>query len=82
MTARHVLLGLVVYFKHPSPLSSQEWARESLSHPQARPFIRGVAFHWYAGDHFEKLRKTHEEFPEAILLSTEACYAAWPSMVW
>ncbi|CAK9091912.1 unnamed protein product [Durusdinium trenchii] len=72
LRAMHPDVGIFVYDHNKDHI--YEWARESLSHPQARPFIRGVAFHWYAGDHFEKLRKTHEEFPEAILLSTEACY--------
>lgn len=33
----------------------------------------GIAFHWYSGDHFEVLRKTHELFPEKKLLLSENC---------
>ncbi|MDR1030434.1 MAG: glucosylceramidase [Treponema sp.] len=35
--------------------------------------IRGVAFHWYSGDHFEALRLIREQFPEKILIHTESC---------
>lgn len=54
-----------------------DWAREALGVERPSPakaFVRGIAFHWYAGDHFDKLRKTREEFPDATLLATEACY--------
>ena len=33
----------------------------------------GVAFHGYAGDHFEELRAVSEAFPSAALLFTEGC---------
>jgi len=55
-----------------------DWACQALGSmerpSQAQPFVHGIAFHWYAGDHFDKLQKTHKEFPDAILLATEACY--------
>ncbi|MDR1301203.1 MAG: glucosylceramidase [Treponema sp.] len=35
--------------------------------------IRGVAFHWYSGDHFEALRLIREQFPKKILIHTESC---------
>ena len=34
-----------------------------------------------AGDHFDKLRKTREEFPDATLLATEACYESQQHLV-
>ncbi|MFA9463481.1 MAG: glycoside hydrolase family 30 beta sandwich domain-containing protein [Velocimicrobium sp.] len=35
--------------------------------------IKGVAFHWYSGDHFEALRMVHEKFPDKKLILSEAC---------
>ena len=32
-----------------------------------------MAFHWYSGDHFDALRRTHELFPEKKLLLSENC---------
>lgn len=48
-------------------------ARELLADDRLRNKIFGVAFHWYSGDYFEELQKTHEEFPEISLLATESC---------
>lgn len=33
--------------------------------------VKGVAFHWYSGDHFESLRMFHEKFPEHDIVLTE-----------
>ena len=40
---------------------------------EARAAADGIAFHWYSGDHFAQLRKTHELFPEKKLLLSENC---------
>lgn len=37
------------------------------------PMVDGVAFHWYAGDHFEAVSLTHQVFPEKELIFTEGC---------
>lgn len=34
-----------------------------LSDEALRKKIFGLAFHWYSGDYFEELEKTHEEYP-------------------
>ena len=31
------------------------------THPKAAPFVDGVAFHWYTGDHFQNVRKVRDE---------------------
>ena len=33
----------------------------------------GIAFHWYSGDHFDALRRTHVRFPEKTLMLSENC---------
>jgi glucosylceramidase len=35
--------------------------------------IRGAAFHWYSGDHFEALALIRERFPKKLLIHTESC---------
>lgn len=35
--------------------------------------IKGIAFHWYSGDHFEELRMVREKYPELQLMLSEAC---------
>ena len=48
-------------------------AQELLKDEELRRRIFGIAFHWYSGDYFEELHKTHEEFPKIQLLATECC---------
>ena len=38
-----------------------------------RPFVEGIAFHWYSGDHFEAVNLTHEAFPDKLLMFSEGC---------
>lgn len=35
--------------------------------------IKGIAFHWYSGDHFEELRMVREKYPKLQLILSEAC---------
>jgi glucosylceramidase len=35
--------------------------------------IRGAAFHWYSGDHFEALGLIRRRFPGKVLIHTESC---------
>ena len=45
-----------------------------LSDPKAAEYIWGLGFHWYSGDDFENLAKTHTAFPDKHLLFTEGCW--------
>lgn len=49
-----------------------EWA-ETIIDTETTSMIRGMAFHWYSGDHFEALRVIHEKYPDKQLLLSEAC---------
>ena len=40
---------------------------------ETSPFIEGVAFHWYSGDHFDALRLVNQVFPDKKLLFSEGC---------
>lgn len=35
--------------------------------------VKGIAFHWYSGDHFEELSMVHEKFPGLEMALSEAC---------
>jgi glucosylceramidase len=50
-----------------------ERAKVILGDPEAAKYVWGIGFHWYSGDHFEELAKTHEGFPSKKLLFTEGC---------
>jgi glucosylceramidase len=50
-----------------------ERAVGTLSDPNTAKYVWGVAFHWYSGDQFENLDKTHKAFPDKKLLFTEGC---------
>lgn len=49
-----------------------EWA-EMIIDTETTSMIRGMAFHWYSGDHFEALRMIREKYPDKQLLLSEAC---------
>ena len=38
------------------------------------PFVSGIAYHWYAGDHFGKLQAAAARHPHKWFLGTEATY--------
>ena len=48
-------------------------AREILSMPRMPAAIRGIAFHWYSGDHFENLELCRRFFPDMELVFSEGC---------
>lgn len=35
--------------------------------------VKGIAFHWYSGDHFEDLAMVSRRFPDKKLVQSEAC---------
>lgn len=35
--------------------------------------VKGVAYHWYSGDHFDTLSMVREDFPELKLMHSEGC---------
>lgn len=48
-------------------------AQETLRDDEALAAFGGVAFHWYAGDHFEALRQVCTLFPDKEFIHTEGC---------
>ncbi|MDP9750157.1 glycoside hydrolase family 30 protein [Thermoanaerobacter pentosaceus] len=50
-----------------------ERVKTVLEDKEAAKYVWGVGFHWYAGDHFDQLKKIKEEFPDINLVFTEGC---------
>jgi glucosylceramidase len=48
-------------------------AQGVLDDPAAAKYVWGVAFHWYAGDHFDNVRRVTEAYPQTHVMLTEAC---------
>ncbi len=46
---------------------------ESFSVSGAEQAFGGVAYHWYAGDHFEQVRAVAESYPDKEILFSEGC---------
>jgi len=44
-----------------------------LEDPAAARYVWGVAYHWYAGDNFDDVRRVKETYPDMNVLLTEAC---------
>lgn len=49
-----------------------ERAREIIDE-KTDDMVRGVAFHWYSGDHFDAVRLVAEQFPGKKLVFSEGC---------
>jgi glucosylceramidase len=41
--------------------------------PETEHMVKGIAFHWYSGDHFESIKILHDRFPDKILMLSECC---------
>ena len=52
------------------PLAAAGWRAEGTVASDA---FAGVAFHWYAGDHFEQVDEVARRWPDKELLFTEGC---------
>jgi glucosylceramidase len=48
-------------------------AQGVLDDPFAAKYVWGVAFHWYAGENFDNVKRVKEAFPNVNVLLTEAC---------
>jgi len=60
-----------------------ERAKQVLDDPEAARYVWGVGFHWYCGDHFDNVRKTHDAYPDKQLIFTEGCQESGPHIgVW
>jgi len=53
----------------------ESWADSLLKQGAgSEDFVDGIAFHWYAGNCFENIKRVFEKYPQKFLLPTEATY--------
>ena len=50
-----------------------DYSRVILTDLQANQYVWGIAYHWYSGDQFENLEKTHQAFSDKHLVFSEGC---------
>lgn len=70
--AAHNLDDIDIYIWDHNKERAFEWA-ETIIDEATDKMIKGIAFHWYSGDHFEALDMIRERFPNKELLLSEAC---------
>jgi glucosylceramidase len=68
----HPEVGIFVF--DDSKHNMYAYAEAALKNDEAKQYVHGVAFHWYTGDLFENVAAVHKDFPEAVLLPSEATY--------
>lgn len=56
-------------------------ARAIEKNVKAKERIRGIAFHWYSGEHFDNLRFAHDKSPDLKLVASEFC-CGWLEPKW
>lgn len=68
----HNLEDIAIYIWDHNKERAFEWA-ETIIDAETKDMVKGIAFHWYSGDHFEVLDMIRERFPDKELLLSEAC---------
>lgn len=68
----HHLEDIDIYIWDHNKERAFEWA-ETIIDEDTDKMIKGIAFHWYSGDHFEALDMIRDRFPDKELLLSEAC---------
>ena len=62
----------ILIWDHNRSMMYQQ-AQGVLDDPAAAKYVWGVAFHWYAGDNFDNVKRVKEAYPKVNVLLTEAC---------
>ncbi len=63
--------GIIIWDHNKEKLV--ERAGETLATKDAAEKIKGIAFHWYTGDHFEEVQEVRRMFPDKELVLSEGC---------
>lgn len=79
-------LGPTLRAAHPEvKIFGYDWTKNALkqsanflySNPLARKYLDGMAFDWNKGDRFDSAQAVHHQFPQALLLPSEAAFEAY-----
>lgn len=71
--ARHGLENVEIFIWDHNKEALLRRVEGTLSVAGAAQHVKGVAFHWYTGDHFESVALVHERYPHLQLYFTEGC---------
>ncbi len=69
---KHGLMDVGIYIWDHNKERVYERAREIID-DQTNKMVKGVAFHWYSGEHFDAVRLVAEQFPDKKLVFSEGC---------
>ncbi|MCD7725035.1 MAG: glucosylceramidase [Clostridiales bacterium] len=69
---KHGLADVEIFIWDHNKERVWERANEVIDETTAH-MVKGIAFHWYSGDHFEALRMVRDRFPDLKLILSEAC---------
>ena len=69
---KHGLSDVGIYIWDHNKERVYERAGEIMDEQTGR-MVKGVAFHWYSGEHFDAVRLTAEQFPDKMLVFSEGC---------
>lgn len=47
--------------------------KEVLSDEKAKKYVKGIAIHWYTGDHFDAIELIKKQYPDKEVFFTEGC---------
>lgn len=72
LQSSHPDVGIFAYDHNKDQLVS--YGEGVIGNAKAARYLTGVAFHWYAGDHFDAVRQMRDRHPQFLLLPSEATY--------
>ncbi|MDD3339257.1 MAG: glycoside hydrolase family 30 beta sandwich domain-containing protein [Lachnospiraceae bacterium] len=68
----HALTQIRIYIWDHNKERAYERARDTIDEKTDK-IIKGIALHWYSGDHFDALQMIREKYPDKELVLSEAC---------
>lgn len=70
-------IGVDIYIWDHNKNSAYNRAKVVYDDPDAGKYVKGVAVHWYSGDHFDQLDMLSREYPDKKIIFTEGCCGSW-----
>lgn len=66
-------MGVDIYIWDHNKESLYKRARAVFGDSEASKYVKGIACHWYSGDHFEQLNMVKTMFPDKDIIFSEGC---------
>lgn len=68
----HKLEDIEIYLWDHNKERAYEWVKEIID-DETKKMVKGVALHWYSGDHFDAIKFIKEQYPWLKIVTSEAC---------